>query len=140
MEEWDDFMDKWWQVIRSKTEEEYEENQAALDNNDAIPTNVKTYLQNTWLLDHKTRFVEAWTDQHLHLRAVDSSRVEGAHTILKCYIKLQSYNLRQTWKKIKICVEQQARAFAIKDEKSQIGTLVSIAAKLLYQPILQKAT
>jgi hypothetical protein len=91
-------------------------------------------------LDYKTRFVEAWTDQLLHLGAVDSSRVEGAHKVLKCYIKLRSYNLRQTWKKIKICVEQQARALAIEDEKSQIGTLVSIAAKPLYQPILQKAT
>ncbi len=140
MEEWDNFMDKWWQVIRSKTKDEFEENWADLDNNDTIPTNVKTYLWNTWLLDHKTRFVEAWTDQLLHLGAVDSSRVEGAHRILKCYIKVRSYDLRQTWKKIKICVEQQARALAIEDEKSRIGTLASIATKPLYQLILRKAT
>jgi hypothetical protein len=37
-------------------------------------------------------------------------------------------------------MEQQARALAIEDKKSQIRTLASIAAKPLYQPILQKAT
>jgi hypothetical protein len=94
MEELDNFVDKWWQVIRSKTEDEFEENKVDLDNDNTIPTNVKTYLWNTWLLDHITRFVEAWTDQLLHLGAVDSSQVEGAHRILKCYIKLRSYDLQ----------------------------------------------
>jgi len=26
MEEWDEFMDKWWIVIRSKTDDEFDEN------------------------------------------------------------------------------------------------------------------
>jgi hypothetical protein len=60
--------------------------------------------------------------------------------VLKCYIKLRSYDLRQTWKKIKTYVEQQVKDLAIEDEKCRIGTLVSIASKPLYQPILRKAT
>jgi hypothetical protein len=140
MEEWIDFMDEWWVVLRSKTEEEFDENWAAFEGNKTIPEGCKTYVWNTWLLEYKEKFVEAWTDEHLHLGTVDSSRVEGAHRTLKCYIKARNYNLRQTWKKIKLCIESQVRNLAIEDEKSRIGKLVSIQSNPLYKPILQKVT
>lgn len=140
MEEWEDFMNKWWIVLASKTEDEFEENWTVFDNDDAIPTPCKTYVWNTWILDHKASFIQAWTNQLLHLGTVDSSRVEGAHRIIKTYIKQRNYDLRQTWKKIKICVEQQIKDLAVEDERSRISTLVIVASKPLYQPILRKAT
>ena len=81
-------MNKWWIVLRLKTANKFNKNQADFDNNNTILRGCKIYLQNTQLLDHKTYFIKAQTDQLLHLGAVDSSQVEGAHRTLKCYIKL----------------------------------------------------
>ncbi len=41
-----------------------------------------SYLEKTWIR-WKERFVDAWVDNHLHLGAVVTSRVEGAHATLK---------------------------------------------------------
>ncbi len=41
-----------------------------------------TYLSETWM-PWKERSVNAWVDRHLHLGAVVTSRVEGAHATLK---------------------------------------------------------
>jgi len=76
----------------------------------------------------------------LHLGTNDSSRVEGAHRHLKCYIKARNYDLRQTWKKIKTCVNSQVRDLAIEDKHSWIRKLASINSNPLYKPIYKKVT
>jgi hypothetical protein len=41
-----------------------------------------SYLDSTWMI-WRERFINAWVDQHLHLGAVVTSCVEGAHAALK---------------------------------------------------------
>ena len=76
----------------------------------------------------------------LHLEAVDSSRVKGANCTIKCYIKQRNYDLRQTWKKIKIGVESQIRDLAVQDEQSRIRDLTSVIGMSLYHLVLRKVT
>ncbi|KAG1470621.1 hypothetical protein G6F56_002572 [Rhizopus delemar] len=45
------------------------------------------YIKDTWVENHKEKFVAAWTDEHMHFNSTSSSRVEGAHSMLKSYIK-----------------------------------------------------
>jgi hypothetical protein len=94
-------MKKWWKVIRSKTEDDLDERWAEFDDDENNPKQCKEYMFNTWLSKYRHKFVKVWTNQLLHLGAIDSSRVEGAHHTLKCYIKTRNYDLWQTWKKIK---------------------------------------
>ncbi|KAG1466395.1 hypothetical protein G6F56_004697 [Rhizopus delemar] len=45
------------------------------------------YIKDTWAEKYKEKFVAAWTDEHMHFSSTSSSRVEGAHSMLKRYIK-----------------------------------------------------
>lgn len=44
---------------------------------------VITYLENTWLTQHKEKFVRAWTNHALHFDNVATSRVEKSHDCIK---------------------------------------------------------
>jgi hypothetical protein len=89
-------MAKWWHVIHAKSEDEFDELWSEFKADNTILVSCKTYLWETWLRNTRKKFVEAWIDRLLHLGAVDSSPVEGAHRTLKCYIQHRNYDLRQT--------------------------------------------
>jgi hypothetical protein len=46
-----------------------------------------SYLRNTWL-PLKEKFMSPWVDERLHFGATTTSRVEGAHAVLKRYLQV----------------------------------------------------
>jgi hypothetical protein len=55
------------------------------------------YVESTWM-PHKERFVDAWTQQHLHLGNSATSRVEGAHSRLNSYLQVLTGDLLTVFK------------------------------------------
>jgi hypothetical protein len=41
------------------------------------------YTLGQWLTPHKKEIVHAWTDQYFHCGTTTTSRLEGAHAVLK---------------------------------------------------------
>ncbi len=70
---------------------EYERQWRKLKDKYKAETALLTYLQNTWILWRK-RFMAPWINQHLHLGTVVTSRVESAHSVLKRYLEVRSFN------------------------------------------------
>ncbi|KAI9912564.1 hypothetical protein PsorP6_006705 [Peronosclerospora sorghi] len=50
------------------------------------------YIDKQWI-PFKTRFVSAWTKLVLHFNNVNTSRVEGAHSVIKNYLKVSTLDL-----------------------------------------------
>jgi hypothetical protein len=52
------------------------------------------YIKSTWLtLTRKTQIVRAWTDQYLHFGVTVTSRIEGAHAVVKRFLEGLSSDL-----------------------------------------------
>ncbi|CEP08743.1 hypothetical protein, partial, partial [Parasitella parasitica] len=51
------------------------------------PSKFVAYIKTTWLDKDREKFVSAWTDKFTHLGTTSSSRIEGAHAILKRHLK-----------------------------------------------------
>ncbi|KAJ1412039.1 OTU domain [Sesbania bispinosa] len=43
----------------------------------------RTYVNHTWLMAHKEKFVDAWINKNMHLGTTTTNRVESAHSRLK---------------------------------------------------------
>ena len=54
----------------------------------------------TWLNEHKERFVHCWADRHLHFGNRETSRVEGAHSVIKRYLQVSTGNLHDVFSKL----------------------------------------
>ena len=44
------------------------------------------YTLGQWLTPYKPEIVHAWTDRHFHCGTTTTSRLEGAHAVLKRWI------------------------------------------------------
>ena len=64
------------------------------------------YLANTWLV-HKEKFVSAWADRHLHFGSKNTSRVEGANSVLKQYLDTSISDLDVVLERAKLAVDSQ---------------------------------
>lgn len=83
-------MRDWNLLMHSTTESTYYEQIDSMNNN--LPSSTMNYLASTWLL-HKEKFVSAWLDGVRHYGHISSSRVEGAHAVLKRWIEVSTGNL-----------------------------------------------
>lgn len=70
-----------------------------------LPT-VLSYLQDTWLI-HKKKFVTAWIDHFFHLGNTTTSRIEGAHAVLKGYLQVSTGDLYAATGRLKLALENQ---------------------------------
>jgi hypothetical protein len=88
MDDWKKFEREWQGVVYSATIEVFDANWKALQETYQSMPRLVDYLANTWIEVHKTRFVAAWTNNYMHFGNVNSSRVEGAHSMLKSYLQV----------------------------------------------------
>ncbi len=78
----DDFMRNWDEVVYSDSITTYRDQWRSLQSSYRRDTSLLDYLRNTWL-PLREHFMAPWVDQHLHLGATETSRVEGFHSVLK---------------------------------------------------------
>ena len=71
---WSSFEAQWKSLVYSPTIEWYEQQLSILKRDYAMFPRAIAYLENTWLKDHKERFVQAWTDKVMHFGNTTTSR------------------------------------------------------------------
>lgn len=118
-DEWDQLMGCWWNVIESATEEDFEFRWNTLREDYFDQRHVITYLQTTWL-PHKEKLVRAWTDKLTHFGNIATSRVEGAHAVLKKMLQVSTGDLKAVCDRTALVLETQQREYQAKLETDKI--------------------
>ncbi len=77
-----DFMEDWDAVVYAESVQSYRTKWQRLQSTYRREASLIGYLRNTWL-PLKEHFMAPWVDEHLHLGATETSRVEGFHAVLK---------------------------------------------------------
>ncbi|RKF84295.1 hypothetical protein GcM1_123005 [Golovinomyces cichoracearum] len=131
-EVWEDFLKVFRNVLYTKTEEEFEDaleewKEAFHWNNgerwqvgvDATPANIQevlekemsqtalTYCCGRWLGKYKKQVVHCYVDQFFHGGTTTTSRLEGAHSILKRWIGKPTKDLSSTWDAVKLAINHR---------------------------------
>ena len=123
-DDWEEFIFEWKTVISSRTPDSFEaawkKFQTKFSFNQKKSIN---YIEETWLV-HKEKFVQAYVDKHMHLGSRATSRIEGAHAILKRWLEVSTGDLYIIYGKIKLMLEYQNSEFQKKltYQKSKIIT------------------
>ncbi|KAI9918923.1 hypothetical protein PsorP6_012054 [Peronosclerospora sorghi] len=74
------------------------------------------YIDKQWI-PFKTRFVSAWTNLVLHFNNVNTSRVEGAHSVIKKYLKVSTLYLWDVCRRLKMAIRN-----AVGELRAAIGS------------------
>ncbi|CAG8808909.1 23331_t:CDS:2, partial [Cetraspora pellucida] len=91
-DEWQDFLARWNDIIRSNTEDEFDEKWRNLDT-----------------MERKIR--ESLANALLHLGTTTTSRIEGSHATLKSYLQMSTEDLHHVHTKISLAVTNQRKEF-----------------------------
>jgi hypothetical protein len=83
------------------------------------------------LMDHKTYFIQAWTDQWLHLGNRNTSRGEGAHWSLKNTLALSSGDFVMVTERVKAHMEHEWIEVTARMERDRVR-IVNNAPRLMY--------
>jgi hypothetical protein len=122
-EEQEEFMKDWINLINSPTIPVYNTRWEGLEAKyQSWYPLLLSYLQDTWLGTWKVLVVRAWVDQHLHLGNRATSRVEGAHSILKSYLQVSTGDLKAVYDKITLLLKKRFAEFeaAVDSNKMRI--------------------
>ncbi|KAI9914640.1 hypothetical protein PsorP6_007475 [Peronosclerospora sorghi] len=102
--------------VQAATEEGW--NQAWSDFKDkysGIPEAV-AYIYKQWI-PFKTRFFSAWTNLVLHFNNVNTLRVEGAHSVIKTYLKVSTMDLWDVCRRLEMAMRN-----AVGELRAAIGS------------------
>ena len=80
-EAWEAFMARWTEVIYAHREADFNAKWSRMY--DDFSPDIVVYLNNTWIMPYKRRFVKCFTDGVLHLGNITTSRNESANHRLK---------------------------------------------------------
>ena len=92
-EEESGFLSFWSWLVGSPTCDEYNIRLSAFEKAYTKYPSFLRYLKQTWLTDHKERFVQCWTNKYLHFGHQETSRAEGAHSVIKRYLQVSTGDL-----------------------------------------------
>jgi hypothetical protein len=124
-EGWVEFLQDWMHLINSDTVSDYEANYMTFTNKYAhsAPRALR-YICDTWLTLYRERFVRAWTSCYLHLGNAATSRVEGAHAMIKKYIGGSVGDILDVWEAIDNALSAQHNAIVAATQEDRIQTLL----------------
>ena len=110
-------------VFHSTTPEIFKERwmDVVLDFDDGQEQRAVDYVFHQWLV-HKESIVSAWTDTHMHLGSTVTSRVEGAHSTLKGWLRVSTKDLLGVFGSIEGALATQSVDYeaSVSKEKSRI--------------------
>src|SRR3954447_10747566 len=89
-EEEEGFLKLWNQLVAAPSAELYNSRLSALRMAYQQFPKFLHYLDKTWLTDYKERFVQCWANRHLHFGHRQTSRAEGAHSVIKRYLQVST--------------------------------------------------
>ena len=80
------------------------------------------YLSTTWWI-HKERFAAPWVNNYFHLESVNTSRVEGANSVIKQFLKNSRSSFRGVKNKLELAILSQYDEFTHQWESEQSKVL-----------------
>jgi hypothetical protein len=164
-ERWEEFLAGFRRCIYAKTEEEFEDivnewkedfhwndgNPWWPESDTPTPEEVDVaaekdeerlallYCLGSWLGKHKEQVVHAWTDLFFHGGTTTTSRLEGAHSVLKRWIGKPSKNLTAVWRAIKLAIDDQMEELRTKRATARSQTPLAFDNEF-YSQVLGKVT
>jgi MULE transposase domain len=87
------FQAEWQAVVTSRSIDDYRKSWSQFQKRYRDYPKFLNYIKNTWIDPYKEQFVRYWTDQHLHFGHLETSRVEGSHSIVKWYLQVSTGDL-----------------------------------------------
>jgi hypothetical protein len=158
MERWEEFEKGFKEVVYAKTEDQYEdilsELKAEFHWNDGNPHVVAldatpeeqalildhelerealVYIIGQWLTPYYKLIVHAWVDSFPHAGTTVTSRLEGAHSVLKRWIGKPSKQLIALWDSTKLAINDQLNEIALSTNRRLQTTPVGLSGQLYYQ-------
>ncbi|KAL3517627.1 hypothetical protein ACH5RR_020216 [Cinchona calisaya] len=118
-EAWETFILSWTNLIKSTDEITFLKGWKLLEVDQKEQPLVLNYLENTWL-PFKEKFIYAWTDKHLHFGNHNSSRAEGAHSMLKTNLQVSTGDFHEVKQKICLAIEIQYQEIKARLESERL--------------------
>ncbi len=115
---WDEFLSMWNKLINSATEQEYEERKSGFFSKFSDHKRALLYLTNQWL-PFKSHFVACFLNC-MHLGTLVTSRVEGAHSLLKNHLQTGTLDLPTVAFRIHIMLKNQFTEIKAKIDKDRL--------------------
>lgn len=118
--DWDQFLREWNACVHSPTETDWNTSWKRLQQRykQRYPKAI-AYIVKNWI-PWVEYFVHAWTNQVRHYRSTTTTRVEGAHAVLKHFLRTSVANLKVVYDRIKRLFADQDREIiaAIEHDRS----------------------
>ncbi|XP_027192581.1 PKS-NRPS hybrid synthetase cheA-like [Cicer arietinum] len=113
-------MEAWEALVYSYDETQYYMNLANFEGICSSSSIFNDYVHDQWLIPHKERFVEAWTNRVMHFGNTTTQRVESAHWSLKRILQDSIGDICSVWETINSMIVLQHSEIITSFEKSII--------------------
>jgi MULE transposase domain/FAR1 DNA-binding domain len=120
-EDIDTFMESWNKVIYNSKIDEFEHQLYEFKRKYNSDIDIITYIDNTWINIHKEKFITAFTNEYLHFNSTSSSRVEGAHSIIKKYLLVSTGHVDTVCMKLELAISNQITEIKAKEQFDRIN-------------------
>ncbi|KAL5133537.1 hypothetical protein HKD37_03G006841 [Glycine soja] len=94
---WEYVMDAWGSLVDCPSEQQFDECLKKFEIACSPWPMFVDYVNETWIIRHKEKFVTAWTNKVMHLRNTTTNRVESAHWTLKIVLQNNLGDLCSIW-------------------------------------------
>ncbi|KAH1237243.1 putative protein FAR1-RELATED SEQUENCE 10 [Glycine max] len=94
---WDYVMDNWGTLVDCPSEYEFHESYQKFQVACSPWPMFVDYVNDTWIIPHKEKFITAWTNKVMHLGNTTTNRVESAHWALKRVLQNSVGDLCSVW-------------------------------------------
>ncbi|RZB74634.1 putative protein FAR1-RELATED SEQUENCE 10, partial [Glycine soja] len=94
---WDYVMDNWGTLVDCPSEYEFHESYQKFQVACSPWPMFIDYVNDTWIIPHKEKFITAWTNKVMHLGNTTTNRVESAHWALKRVLQNSVGDLCSVW-------------------------------------------
>jgi hypothetical protein len=92
-------LQQYYTLLASRTDEEYEERLAAIRK---TSQKLHDYLLRYWLNRHKEKLVDYLVDQQPHFNLLATSKVEGAHRVLKEFLAGSRFDILSLFRRLEV--------------------------------------
>ncbi|KAG2196458.1 hypothetical protein INT47_012659 [Mucor saturninus] len=141
-DDWNEFMVKWNRYMNSFNEEEWERNWSVMRGDYGLNARyfpLFAYLESTWL-PLKEHFANPWINKHLHLGAINTFRVEGAHNKLKRRLKVSTGHLDKVANLVKSTVEADASEFKARLEDQRLKVITEVEKRRIMTRVIRRVS
>ncbi|KAH1249253.1 Protein FAR1-RELATED SEQUENCE 5 [Glycine max] len=94
---WDYVMDNWGTLVDCPSEHQFHKSHQKFQVACLPWPMFIDYVNDTWIIPHKEKFITAWTNKVMHLGSTTTNRVESAHWALKRVLQNSVGDLCSVW-------------------------------------------